>query len=143
MNTRTYAVIDVGSNSVRLMVARAQDDRLSVLCRDRATTRLMNGAMDGVVRLSGHTAGGGVLIPVCAVQGGALQSVTLTISSVSHRPMRKAERQREFLFARLNLQDPFPDTFEPVHITCPFGDLHLSTDPYTGRTEARIIYTAR
>ena len=49
MNTRTYAVIDVGSNSVRLMIARAQDDRLSVLCRDRATTRLMNGAMDGVL----------------------------------------------------------------------------------------------
>lgn len=103
----------------------------------------LGGAMDGVVRLSGHTAGGGVLIPVCAVQGGAVQSVTLSISSVSKRPMRKAERQREFLFARLNLQDPFPDTFEPVHITCPFGDLHLTTDPYTGRTEARIIYTAR
>lgn len=103
----------------------------------------LDGAMDGVVRLSGHTAGGGVLIPVCAVQGGAVQSVTLSISSVGNRPMRKAERQREFLFARMNLQDPFPDTFEPVHITCPFGDLHLSTDPYTGRTEARIIYTAR
>lgn len=103
----------------------------------------LGGAMDGVVRLGGHTAGGGVLIPVCAVQGGAVQSVTLSISSVSKRPMRKAERQREFLFARLNLQDPFPDTFEPVHITCPFGDLHLTTDPYTGRTEARIIYTAR
>lgn len=100
-------------------------------------------ALDGVVRLGGHTAGGGVLIPVCAVQGGAVQSVTLSISSVGRRPMRKAERQREFLFARLNLQDPFPDTFEPVHIACPFGDLHLSTDPYTGRTEARIIYTAR
>ena len=103
----------------------------------------LGGVQDGVVRLSGHTAGGGVLIPVCAVQGGAVQSITLSISSVGSRPMRKAERQREFLFARLNLQDPFPDTFEPVHITCPFGDLHLSTDPYTGRPEARIIYTAR
>ena len=103
----------------------------------------LDGAMDGVVRLEGHTAGGGVLIPVCAVQGGAVQSITLSISSVGNRPMRKAERQREFLFARLCLQDPFPDTFEPVHITCPFGDLHLSTDPYTGRTEVRIIYTAR
>lgn len=103
----------------------------------------LNGVMDGVVRLNGHTAGGGVLIPVCAVQGGAVQSVTLSISSVANRPMRKAERQREFLFARLNLQDPFPETFEPVHIECPFGEIHLSTDPYTGRTEARIIYTAR
>lgn len=103
----------------------------------------LGGAMDGVVRLSGHTAGGGVLIPVCAVQGGAVQSVTLSISSVGNRPMRKAERQREFLFARLNVQDPFPDTFAPVHIRCPFGEMHLSTDPYTGRTEARIIYTAR
>lgn len=103
----------------------------------------LEGTADGVVRLKGHTAGGGVLIPVCAVQGGAVQSITLSISSVAKRPMRKAERQREFLFARLNLQDPFPETFEPVHITCPFGDLHLSTDPYTGRTEVRIIYTAR
>lgn len=103
----------------------------------------LESAADGVVRLKGHTAGGGVLIPVCAVQGGAVQSITLSISSVAKRPMRKAERQREFLFARLNLQDPFPETFEPVHITCPFGDLHLSTDPYTGRTEVRIIYTAR
>ena len=103
----------------------------------------MDGQLNGVVRLSSHTAGGGWLIPVCAVQGGALQSVTLTISSVSHRPMRKAERQREFLFARLNVQDPFPDTLIPVHITCPFGEMHISTDPYTGRTEARIIYTAQ
>ena len=103
----------------------------------------LGGQMNGVVRLSSHTAGGGWLIPLCAVQGGALQSVTLTISSVSHRPMRKAERQREFLFARLNVQDPFPDTLIPVHITCPFGEMHISTDPYTGRTEARIIYTAQ
>ena len=103
----------------------------------------LNGAVDGVVRLSPHTAGGGLLIPVCAVQGGALQSVTLSISSVGNRPMRKAERQREFLFARLSVQDPFPDTYQPVHITCPFGELHLSTDPYTGRTEARIIYTVQ
>ncbi len=103
----------------------------------------LRGEIDGVVRLHPHKAGGGVLIPVCAVQGGAVQSVTLTISSVANRPMRKAERQREFLFARMNVQDPFPDTFAPVRITCPFGDMHLSTDPYTGRTEARIIYTAR
>ena len=103
----------------------------------------LNGALDGVVRLDGHTAGGGVLIPVCVVQGGAVQSVTLSISSVAKRPMRKAERQREFLFARLNVQDPFPESYEPVHIECPFGDIHLSTDPYTGRTEARLIYTAR
>ena len=103
----------------------------------------LTGSLDGVVRLEPHTAGGGVLIPVCAVQGGVLQSVTLSISSVGNRPMRKAERQREFLFARLNVQDPFPDTYEPVHIRCPFGEMHLSTDPYTGRTEARIIYTAQ
>ena len=103
----------------------------------------LGGSLDGTVRLDCHTAGGGVLIPVCAVQGGVLQSVTLSISSVGNRPMRKAERQREFLFARLNVQDPFPDTYQPVHITCPFGEMHLSTDPYTGRSEARIIYTAQ
>ena len=103
----------------------------------------LDGAQQGIVRLQSHPVTGGRLIPICMVEGGAVQSITLSISSVGNRPMRKAERQREFLFARLNLQDPFPDTFEPVHITCPFGDLHLSTDPYTGRTEARIIYTAR
>jgi len=102
----------------------------------------LQGAMDGVVRLDSHTAGGGRLIPLCVVQGGALQSVTLTISSVGGRPMRKAERQREFLFARLSVQDPFADTMDPVHIQCPFGEIHLSTDPYTGRSEARIIYAA-
>ena len=102
----------------------------------------LGGAMDGVVRLAGHTAGGGVLIPVCAVQGGALQSVTLAVASVAGRPMRIAQRQRAFLFARLNMQDPFPDTMEPVHIRCPFGDIYLSTDPYTGKSEARILYTA-
>ena len=103
----------------------------------------LNGAVDGMVRLNPHKAGGGMLIPVCAVQGGALQSVTLSISSVGNRPMRKSERQREFLFARLNVQDPFPDTYAPVHINCPFGELHLSTNPYTGRSEARVIYTVQ
>ena len=101
----------------------------------------LKGALDGVVRLSPHTAGGGVLIPVCHVQGGSVQSVTLAIASVGNRPMRKAERQREFLFARLSMQDPFPETYAPVHVRCPFGELHLSTDPYTGRTEARIVYS--
>lgn len=101
----------------------------------------LGGQMNGVVRLSSHTAGGGWLIPICAVQGGALQSVTLAVASVAGRPMRIAQRQRAFLFARLNMQDPFPDTMEPVHIRCPFGDIYLSTDPYTGKSEARILYT--
>ncbi|MBQ2957993.1 MAG: Ppx/GppA family phosphatase [Clostridia bacterium] len=47
MQTRTYAAIDIGSNSVRLMVARAEGDNLNILTTERFTTRLLNGLKDG------------------------------------------------------------------------------------------------
>ena len=49
MNKRTYAAVDIGSNSVRLMVARAHGSELEILHRARFTTRLMNGVHDGVL----------------------------------------------------------------------------------------------
>ncbi len=54
MNASVYAAIDVGSNSVRLMVARAEGDQLTVIHTARIVTRLMNSVKDG--RLSGETA---------------------------------------------------------------------------------------
>lgn len=117
--------------------------RLSAgLAMDELADRL-DGRRDAVVRLESHAVAGGRLIPVCTVLGGALQSVALSISSVASRPMRKAERQRAFLFARLDLRDPCPDTMGSVHIECPFGEIFLSTDPCTGRAEARVLYAAR
>ncbi len=54
MKNITCAAIDVGSNSVRLMAARYENEQLSVLHTGRITTRLMNGVKDGV--LSGESA---------------------------------------------------------------------------------------
>lgn len=100
----------------------------------------LGGRTDAVVRLESHEVAGGRLIPVCTVQGGALQSVVLCLSSAASRPVRKTERQRAFLAARLEIDDPCPDA--PLCVRCPFGELHLSADPYTGRAEARILYAA-
>lgn len=54
MKTVTCAAIDVGSNSVRLMVARSEGGQLTVLHTGRITTRLMNGVKEGI--LSGESA---------------------------------------------------------------------------------------
>jgi len=116
--------------------------RLSAgLAMDELAQRLQ-GRSNAMVRLESHAVPNGRLVPVCSVMGGALQSVTLTISSASSRPMRKSERQRAFLFSRLDLRDPCPDTMDSVRIECPFGEIFLSTDPLTGRSEARILYAA-
>lgn len=53
MKNGIYAAIDVGSNSVRLMVAQNEGDRLTILHTGRITTRLMNGVKDGI--LSGES----------------------------------------------------------------------------------------
>lgn len=50
MKNKTCASIDVGSNSVRLMVAQSEDGQLTVLHTGRITTRLMNGVADGVLQ---------------------------------------------------------------------------------------------
>lgn len=116
--------------------------RLSAgLAMDELAQRLQ-GRSSAMVRLESHAVSGGRLIPVCSVMGGALQSVTLSVSSAASRPMRKSERQRAFLFAHLDLRDPCPDTMDSVRIECPFGEIFLSTDPLTGRSEARIVYAA-
>lgn len=112
------------------------------LAMDELADRLQ-GRQNAVVRLESHAVSGGRLVPVCTVMGGALQSVALSISSAASRPMRKAERQRAFLFARLDLRDPCPDSMDSVRIECPFGEMFVSTDPITGRAEARILYAAR
>lgn len=49
MNTRIYAAIDVGSNSVRMMTARAEGNQLTVLKTGLITTRLMNGVVNGML----------------------------------------------------------------------------------------------
>ena len=49
MKNGICAAIDVGSNSVRLMVARSEDTQLTILHTDRITTRLMNGVKDGIL----------------------------------------------------------------------------------------------
>ena len=41
---------------------------------------------------------------------------------------------------RLEIADPCPDA--PLCVRCPFGELFLSADPYTGRAEARVLYAA-
>ena len=112
------------------------------LAMDELALRL-DGRQNAVVRLESHAVAGGRLVPVCTVMGGALQSVALSLSSAASRPMRKAERQRAFLFARLDLRDPCPDTMDSVRVECPFGEIFLSTDPMTGRAEARILYAVR
>lgn len=112
------------------------------LAMDELAQRL-NGRQNAVVRLESHAVAGGRLVPVCTVMGGALQSVALSIASAAGRPMRKADRQRAFLFARLELRDPCPETMGSVRVQCPFGELFLSTDPCTGRAEARILYAVR
>ena len=47
MYSQIYAAIDVGSNSVRLLIARAENGMLTRIGSDRSTTRLLNGVKDG------------------------------------------------------------------------------------------------
>lgn len=49
MNPQIYAAIDVGSNSVRLLIAREEDGFLRHIYSTRSTTRLMNGVKDSLL----------------------------------------------------------------------------------------------
>jgi len=49
MDANICAAIDVGSNSVRLMVAQADGPRLTILKTGLITTRLMNGVENGIL----------------------------------------------------------------------------------------------
>jgi len=117
--------------------------RLSAgLPMDELAERL-DGAQQGTIRLQSHAVTGGRLIPICTVEGGAVQSISLCVGSIGGKEMRNAQKQRAFLFARMGLSDPCPETMETVRVLCPFGELLLVTDPHTGRSEARLCYTAR
>lgn len=53
------------------------------------------------------------------------------------------QRQRAFLMRRLHLKDPCPDTLGSVRVRCPFGELFLTTDPYTGQSAALVSYVTQ
>ena len=117
--------------------------RLSAgLPMDELAERLGN-AQEGIVRLQSHAVSGGRLIPICTVEGGAVQSITLCPGSIGGKEPQGAARQRAFLFARMGLNDPCADTMETVRVLCPFGELLFVTDPITGRSEMRLSYIAR
>ena len=102
--------------------------------------RYLDGQLSAVVRLPSHPVTGGRLAPVCTVEDGRLQSVTLCVSAIGGKAVSPAPKQRAFLFSRLGLRDPLPDSFETVCVQCPFGEILLTSDPHTGRAEARLIY---
>lgn len=103
----------------------------------------LDGAQQGIVRLQSHPVTGGRLIPICMVEGGAVQSISLCPGTLNGKEPRDASRLRAFLFARMGLLDPCPDSMESVQVLCPFGELCFFTDPLTGRSEVRLSYTAR
>ena len=103
----------------------------------------ISGEGDQLVRLGSHAVAGGRLIPLCMVEGGCVQSISLCVTSIGGRTEISAEKQRAFLFTRLGLSDPRPETYCSVQIHCPFGEIIIAADPHTGRPEARIIYAAR
>lgn len=93
MNASIYAAIDVGSNSVRLMVARAEGDQLTVMHTARIVTRLMNGVKGG--RLSGET----VLLTAQAVAGhvhAARELGAQKIEAFGTSALRDAQNGHEF-----------------------------------------------
>ena len=104
---------------------------------------MLDGAMDGIVRLPSHAVSGGRLIPVLTVENGMVHSIALCISSIASKEPGSTEKQRSFLFSRLGLRDPAQSPFETVTVRCPFGELSISADLHTGRAEAHIIYAVR
>ena len=121
----------------------ADGTRLSSgLPMDELAQRL-NGAISGIVRLQSRSVQGGRLIPVCPVEGGAVQSISLCVSSIGGKEPKSSAKQRAFLFARMGLEDPCPETQECVRVLCPFGEMLFVTDPHTLRPEVRLSFTAR
>ena len=83
---------------------------------------------------------GGSLAPVCLFENGMLSGVTLYVESIGGKERPGVQRQRAFLMRRLHLKDPCPDTLGSVRVRCPFGELFLTTDPYTGQSAALVSY---
>ena len=98
------------------------------------------GSQEAVYCLPPLAVEGGSLGAVLTADQGGLRTLRLTVAAITGRHQVPGERQRAFLFARLDLRDPCPDTMDCVRIECPFGEMYLSTDPCTGRAEARILY---
>ena len=85
---KRVAVLDVGSNSVRLMVADTGEGRVSVVCRQKITTRLMEALVDGRLTQNGleRTAGA-----IRALRAQALALGAEDISAFGTSAMRDAE----------------------------------------------------
>lgn len=92
------------------------------------------GGTDDLAVLSPRPCEGGTLLPVCEGKNGALCAVTL------YALTSDATKQRAALFCALQLADPCPDTRLCVRLGCAFGELQISTEPYFGRSRARIEY---
>lgn len=146
------------SESVQKAIVKAGMHMTPLLDIDTGTLTFLNGlrleALMAPAALSGRYATlrdrelflepcpvtGGALAPVCLFQEGALVAVMLYVSAAGGRERPGADRQRAFLTRRLHLKDPCPDTMGCVRVRCPFGELLLSTDPYTGQSAALISY---
>lgn len=89
----------------------------------------------GVLKVSG-----GSLCAVGSVEDGALRRVTLEVCETGGKADPGAEKQRAFLFARLGIKDPCPDTLSGVRLERPFGEVLLCTDHHTGRAVAIVCY---
>ena len=98
------------------------------------------GQEEAVFCLPGLAVTGGSIAPVCVVDGEGLRSVRLHVAAIAGRNNVPSERQRSFLFERLGLKDPCPDTRQSVRIRCPFGTLTLYSDPLTGQAGALVEY---
>lgn len=83
---------------------------------------------------------GGTLAPGLSVSGGGTGGGDAVRERRGRPRAAGMDRQRAFLMRRLHLKDPCPDTMASVRVRCPFGELLVSTDPYTGQSAALISY---
>lgn len=90
--------------------------------------------------LKPHPVRGGTLAPVLTLEKGRIRAITLHVAMIGIRQDADTDRQRSFLFQTFGLKDPCPDTRGSLRVCYPFGDVLLSTDPYTGGSCARLIY---
>ena len=96
---------------------------------------------NGCFCMEPHPVRGGTLAPVITLENGRLAAVTLSVAMIGIRQDADTDRQRGFLFQTLGLKDPCPDTRSSVRVAYPFGEILLCTDPYTGGSTARVIYS--
>ena len=88
-----------------------------------------------------HPVRGGNLAPIITLENGRVSAVTLSVAMIGIRQDADTDRQRSFLLQTLGLKDPCPDTRGAVRVVYPFGEILLCTDPYTGGSTARVIYS--